>query len=250
MGEIVDTIAELSLQAKAAWAVMVAAAAFFLKLLRDFVVEKVRQATGLRIVSVYIRVAVAAWKADGVDPVHTKDERLARPQLAAVVSRITEEAEGAEEDKEGFTPYIPFCRHDDLSVDDVREWLGFLDSATLERIVHFIQSEALVHALAEDFRSEYVRCQFKPDRKVSLIKQYNTCVYEACEWGVKAIDKLEPLEHCPRLFWYLPVGNFVRRVIGRMKMWLCQYCQRAWARSRQGPELDGEPMQNTDGEVR
>ncbi len=213
-----ETYQTFSLNQGASWAIIAGATGFLLRLFRDFVVEKERQATGLRIVAVYIRVAIKRWSQDGIDPNQTETERKERPQFAKVVETIM--AGGQETNAEGYTPYVPFSRHDDLSVNDVREWLGFLDSKTLQHIVEFIQNEALAHALADDFRSEYVRRQLSPDRKVTLFRHFNNCVYEAFAWGMKAQTTLEPFEHCPKLFWYLPIGNALRRIIGRLVIYL------------------------------
>ena len=182
-------------------AIGAAAIAFLLKLGRDFVVEKSRQAASLRIVAVYIRLAVEAWEHPDIRP-ERAERRIVN--LCTIIRRTLNSEPTVGSDQELFTPFVPFSPHDNLTVAEVRDFLGFLDSKTIEIVVDFIQAEALTHALAADFRSEYVRRQFDQKRKVKYLLLFNKKVVEAYDAGQKARKALEPL--CPQPVWWVPFG--------------------------------------------
>ena len=196
--------------------VAAAALAFVLKLARDFVADKSRRAASLRIVAVYIRLAVKEWEHEDMDRERGDERSIAN--LSSVIDNIgTPPPAGSGLDP--FTPYVAFSPHDDLSVAEVRDFLGFLDSGTIESVVNFIQAEAMVHALAADFRSEFVRRQFSQERKIALARLFNAQVIQAYDAGHEAIETLGPYEACPRLLWCLPFGyRFWRAVVAVRKL--------------------------------
>ena len=168
-----------------------AALAFVLSLARDFVADKSRRAASLRIVAVYIRLAIKEWKHDDLDPERGDERHIAN--LSSVIESIASpRPPGSGLDP--FTPYVAFSPHDDLSVAEVREFLGFLDRAAMESVVNFIQAEAMVHALAADFRSEFVRRQFTQERKIALTRLFNDQVIQAYDAGRDALRSLEAYE--------------------------------------------------------
>ncbi len=206
---------------KIALAITAPAVAFLLKLGRDFVVDKSREAAGLRIVAVYVRLAVEEWdhvdlRPDASDP--RKPRRILN--LCAYVRKIL--ASPPDGGQEGFTPFVPFSPHDNLTVAEVRDFLGFLDSRTIEKVVKFIQAEAITHALAADFRSEFVRQRFSQRRKAELLLMFNRKVVEAYDTGQAARMALEPL--CPQPIWWLPFGYR----IWRSGVWVSRLVARAW----------------------
>ena len=138
-----------------------------------------------------------------MDPECGEDRRIVG--LEANIEKIRA-GRPAESNLDPFTPYVPFSPHDDLTVAEVRDFLGFLDSETIKTVVDFIQAEALAHALADDFRSEFVRRQFDDDRKIRLARLYSDRVVYAYDAGRKALEILGPYERCPRLLWWLPFG--------------------------------------------
>ncbi len=189
--------------------VAAAALAFLLKLARDFVADKSRQSASLRIVTVYVRLAVKEWDHEDMDPARGTERRVVN--LSTIIEKIREpRREGSELDP--FTPYIAFSAHDDLSVSEVRDFLGFLDSTTIESVVDFIQAEALVHALAQDLRSEFVRRQFSQERKIALVELISDRTVYAYDAGRKVLQTLRPYETCPRLLWCLPFGFRIWRL--------------------------------------
>ena len=189
--------------AKLVIAIAAAAAAFLLKLGRDFVVDKSRQAASVRIVAVYIRRAVEGWDHPDIQPDESNPKKRRRiVKLRIHIRNTLRAARGP--GGEPFTSFIPFSPHDNLTVAEVRDFLGFLDSRTIDAVVKFVQSEAITHALAEDFRSEYVRRQFDARRKARLLFIFNRRVVAAYDAGQEARNALEPL--CPRALWWLPLG--------------------------------------------
>ena len=195
-------------------AIAAAAVAFLLKLGRDFVIDKNRQAASVRIVAVYIRRAVEGWDHPDIRPDEsnpTKRRRIAK--LGIQIRNILRAARGP--GGEPFTSFIPFSPHDNLTVAEVRDFLGFLDSRTIDAVVKFVQAEAITHALAEDLRSEYVRQQFHARRKARLMFIFNRQVVAAYDAGQEARNSLEPL--CPRAVWWLPLGYRLWR--GGVRCW-------------------------------
>lgn len=182
----------------AAGTVAAAALAFLLKLGQDFLADKSRQAASLRIVTVYIRLAMEGWDVPGfvVDPAAPAGRSIAG--LSRTIAKIR--------NPEPYTPFVPFSPHDNLTVFEVRDFLGFLDSEEIESAVRFIQADAMTHALADDLRSEYVRREFTPERKITLIRQYSEEVVAAYEAAEEALEILGPRERCLLRFWFLPFG--------------------------------------------
>ena len=200
--------------AKLVIAIAAAAAAFLLKLGRDFVVDKSRQAASVRIVAVYIRRAVEGWDHPDIQPDESNPKKRRRiVKLRIHIRNTLRAARGP--GGEPFTSFIPFSPHDNLTVAEVRDFLGFLDSRTIDAVVKFVQSEAITHALAEDFRSEYVRRQFDARRKARLLFIFNRRVVAAYDAGQEARNALEPL--CPRALWWLPLGYRLWR--GGVRCW-------------------------------
>ena len=196
--------------------VAAAALAFLLKLARDFVADKSRRAASLRIVTVYIRLAVREWEHEDMAAERGDERSIAN--LSSIVDNIGA-SRPADSALDPFTPFVAFSPHDDLSVAEVRDFLGFLDSATIESVVNFIQAEAMVHALASDFRSEFVRRQFTQERKVTLVRLFNAQVIQAYDAGHEALKTLGPYETCPRLLWCLPFGyRFWRAAVSLRKL--------------------------------
>ena len=206
-----------------ALAIAAPAVAFLLKLGRDFVVDKSREAASLRIVAVYVRLAIEEWdhvdlKSDASNP--GKPRRILN--LCTYVRKILASQPDADCGQEGFTPFVPFSPHDNLTVAEVRDFLGSLDSRTIEKVVKFVQAEAITHALAADFRSEYVRQRFNQRRKAELLLVFNQKVVEAYDAGRAARMALEP--HCPQPIWWLPFGYR----IWRLCVGVCRLGARAW----------------------
>lgn len=198
---------ESFLDERAGALIAAAAVAFLFKLGHDFIREKQRQAASLRIVDVYIRLAVKDWEHPDIRPERGGDRSILR--LAAHIETIGDSR--AEGGKEAFTPFVPYTPQDDLSVAEIRDFLGFLDRQSIECAVDFIQTEAMAHALAADFRSEFVRQQFTQDRKIALLRLYNEQIVEAYDNAEKALRALAPFLKCPRLFWCAPFGYRVWR---------------------------------------
>ena len=99
--------------------VAAAALAFALKLARDFVADKSRRAASLRIVAVYIRLAVKEWEHEDMDRERGDERSIAN--LSSVIDNIgTPPPAGSGLDP--FTPYVAFSPHDDLSVAEVRDF--------------------------------------------------------------------------------------------------------------------------------
>ena len=194
-----------SLTTLAASGVVAAAVAFVLKLGRDFVADKRRQAASLRIVAVYIGLAKEGWDNPGfVEDDQAPTGRSIASLPSAMDNIRRPQPEGGNE--ELYTPFVPFSPQDDLSVAEVRDFLGFLDRHTIGYVVKFIQSEATTHALADDFRSEFVRRQFDQERKIELLKLFSRKVVEAYDDAERALEALEPYMACPPFFWCLPFG--------------------------------------------
>lgn len=196
-------------------AIAAAAIAFLLKLCRDFIVDKSRQAASVRIVAVYIRRAVEGWdhpdiQKDGLNPKKRRRVAMLRNQVRNTL-RAARGPGG-----EPFTAFVPFSPHDSLTVAEVRDFLGFLDSRTIDAVVKFVQAEAITHALAADFRSKYVRQQFGQRRKARLLFMFNREVVAAYDAGQEARRALEPL--CPRPVWWLPLGYR----LWRGGVWCCR----------------------------
>ena len=144
---------------------------FFLKLARDFIVDKVRQAANVRVVTVYIQLAIESWEARGGI---VTDPNAPLRRYLAIVPAITEKILDPQHpfhcaDRELFTPFVVFSAHDNLTIAEVRDLLGFLRKKEIKDVVEFVQEEAMVHTSAEDFRGEYVRREFTQRRKVDLI---------------------------------------------------------------------------------
>lgn len=200
---------ESFLDERAGALIAAAAVAFLFKLGHDFSREKLRQAASLKIVDVYIRLAVKDWDHPDIRPERGADRSILR--LAAHIETI--EGSKAEGGKEAFTPFVPYTPQDDLSVAEIRDFLGFLDRESIESVVDFIQTEAMAHALAADFRSEFVRLQFTQDRKIALLRLYNEQIVEAYDNAEKALKALAPFLKCPRLFWCVPFGYRLWRLL-------------------------------------
>ncbi len=214
-------------------AVAAVAMGFVLKLARDFVSDKRRQAASLRIVAVYIGLAKEGWD----DPGFLEDEESSVGRsIASLPSAICKIRDPSPEGdgREPYTPFVPFSPHDDLTVAEVRDLLGFLDRHTIECVVKFIQTEATTHALAADFRSEYVRRQLEPERKVSLLKLFSRKVVEAYDYAGKALDALGPYTACPLFFWCLPFGYR----LWRLGIWLWKEEERSGTESRRDRNSD------------
>lgn len=214
-------------------AVAAVALGFALKLARDFVADKRRQAASLRIVAVYIGLAREGWDDPGfVDDKDSPDGRsiASLPSAIGKIRDPSPESDG----REPYTPFVPFSPHDDLTVAEVRDFLGFLDRHTIECVVKFIQAEATTHALAADFRSEYVRSHFDPERKISLLRMFSGKVVEAYDYAGKALDALGPYSACPLLFWCLPFGYR----LWRFGVWLWKEEERHTTESRCSRDSD------------
>ena len=219
--------------------IVVAAIAFLFKLARDFVVDKNRQAASLRIVAVYIRLAVEEWEHPDIRPERGKVRRILN--LCTFIRKILKSTPtGAQEP---WTPFIPFSPHDNLSVAEVRDFLGFLDSRTIEIVVKFVQAEAITHALAADFRTEYVRQRFDQRRKAALLLVFNRKVIEAYDAGQKARKALEPL--CPQPVWWVPFGYR----FWRWAVWIGRLVRRAarLAKRKRGGGTDDGSGDRTQG---
>ena len=201
----------------AATAVAVAALAFLLKLARDFVADKGRQATSLRIVAVYIRLAMEGWDDPGFINDSDAPDGKSIASLPSAIDAI-QDPTPATAGKLPYMPFVPFSPHDNLTVAEVRDFLGHLNSETIECAVRFIQADAMTHALAEDLRSEYVRRDFTPERKIALVRQYSNEVVLAYKAAEEALETLKPFEMCPRLFWSLPFGYR----FWRLAVWIWQ----------------------------
>lgn len=200
--------------AKLAIAIAAAAVAFLLKLGRDFVVDKSRQAASVRIVAVYIRRAVEGWDHPDIRPDESNPMKRRRfAKLGIHIGKTLRAARGP--GGEPFTTFIPFSPHDNLTVAEVRDFLGFLDSRTIDAVVKFVRAEAITHALAEDLRSTYVRQQFDARRKARFLFIFNRSVVAAYDAGREARNALEPL--CPRAVWWLPLGYRLWR--GGVRCW-------------------------------
>ena len=138
----------------ALWSTAVAAAviAFLLKLGRDFVVDKIRQAANVRVVAVYIKMAIGTWDALATPGTLNVPfgQRLA--SLDSLISATLLDHPSQRAGRERYTPFVVYARQNDLTIAEVRELLGFLNRKAVEEVVDFIQLEAMVHTFAEDFK--------------------------------------------------------------------------------------------------
>ena len=187
-------------------AVVGTAVAFILKLLGDYITEKNRQATNVRVLAAYIDLAIENWTQQGIaaNPQSQIGFRIAKYDEVAVKTTRIPNIDGA--GGELYTPFVPFSSHDDLALDEVRVLIGFLKNEEIEAVVRFVELEALTHAIARDFRSEYVRRAFTQERKVGLLERFNDTLVRARCAADCARDALAPFKECPTCLWYLPGG--------------------------------------------
>ncbi|MCY4150210.1 MAG: hypothetical protein OXF73_12860 [Gammaproteobacteria bacterium] len=212
--EINDDFQRIPYQEGAVISVIVVLVAFVLKMYKGYIVNQNSKVTNLRVVVVYIGIAIKSWELDEENSRECLTETH-RAKLAEIKNNLDKSKDSTV--SEEYTPFVAFSQTDHLSIDDIRNWFGFLDKHKLDSIVEFIQNETLVYAIARDLRSEYVRQQFTAERKANLIELLYNSAYRATVSGNKVIKHLSPFIDCPEILWYLPIPNFIRYRVGHCR---------------------------------
>lgn len=195
-----------------------AATAFIFKIVGDYIEEKKRQATNVRILAAYIDLAIENWKTQGItadSKSQTTGFRIAN--FDEVAAKTTQTPNTDSTSDEPYTPFVPFTSHDDLTIDEVRDLIGFLNNRDIGAVVRFVELEGLTHAVARDFRSELVRRAFTQERKVGLLERFNDALVRARCAADYACDALAPFKKCPTWLWYPPGGLRAYRYCYRRK---------------------------------
>ena len=192
-------------------AVAGAAIAFIFKLLGDYIAEKNRQATNVRVLATYIDLAIENWDQQKIAAVPGSPSEFRMANYDEIEARTTQYPNINGAGGERYTPFVPFSPHDDLTIDEVRDLIGFLDQREIEAVIRFVETEGLTHAIAKDFRSEYVRRAWTQERKLKLFVIFNRTLAEARCAAAHARDALAPFKECPIYFWFVPFGLRLRR---------------------------------------
>lgn len=187
----------------------VAVVVFILKLMRESYNERCRQANNCKVIDTYIHLAIEEWERSGVGGKNSEVHGIENLSefISTTLSGGHEKCGGDEQ----FTPFVPFSPYDSLSISEMFDSLGFLDRNTFSTIMEFGQEEALIHALANDFRSDYVRKQFTQERKVELLKIYNDRVINAYTIGSNAREELDVYVNSHKIWWFIPFGLQIRK---------------------------------------
>ena len=183
-----------------------AAFAFAFKLLGDYIAERNRQATNVRVLATYIEIAIENWNRQGITANPQSQTGFRISTFDTIAAKITRFHGLNSAGGELYTPFVPFSELDDLTIDKVRELVGFLDQPEIAAVIKFVEFEAMTHAVARDFRSELVRRTFTQERKLGLLERFNDALVRARCAAEHARGALAPFKDCPTSVWYTPWG--------------------------------------------